>query len=75
MQHLNGKMIRRILSIGKQAGSCIVRTLGRKGLRPLVFLLCFAALLPVAIAVDLSPLEQIPVQEGGRKKPYLVFDE
>jgi ABC-type transport system involved in cytochrome c biogenesis permease subunit len=24
-------------------------------------------------AVDVTPLETIPVQEGGRKKPYLVF--
>ena len=28
-----------------------------------------------ACAVDLSPLEQIAVQEGGRKKPFLVFAE
>lgn len=37
---------------------------------------CFLALLLAAqtlSAMDLSPLEQIPVQEGGRKKPYLVF--
>ncbi|GAB4178518.1 MAG: hypothetical protein Fur0032_18990 [Terrimicrobiaceae bacterium] len=25
--------------------------------------------------VDTSPLEKLPVQEGGRKKPYLVFAE
>ena len=39
---------------------------------------CFLALLvalQVACAVDLSPLEQITVQDGGRKKPYLVFAE
>jgi cytochrome c-type biogenesis protein CcsB len=39
---------------------------------------CFLALLialQAAYAVDLSPLEQITVQEGGRKKPYLVFAE
>jgi len=24
-------------------------------------------------AMDLSPLEGVPIQEGGRKKPYLVF--
>ena len=24
-------------------------------------------------ALDLSPLEEVPIQEGGRKKPYLVF--
>jgi cytochrome c-type biogenesis protein CcsB len=37
----------------------------------LVLLVCFQA----TYAVDLSPLEQIPVQEGGRKKPFLVFAE
>ncbi len=31
--------------------------------------------LQLACAVDLSPLEQIAVQEGGRKKPFLVFAE
>ena len=39
---------------------------------------CFLALLvtlQAACAVDLSPLEQITVQEGGRKKPFLVFAE
>ena len=39
---------------------------------------CFLALLialQAACAIDLSPLEQITVQEGGRKKPYLVFAE
>ncbi len=39
---------------------------------------CFLALfvaLQAACAVDLSPLEQISVQEGGRKKPFLVFAE
>jgi ABC-type transport system involved in cytochrome c biogenesis permease subunit len=39
---------------------------------------CFLALLvalQAACAVDLSPLEQITVQDGGRKKPYLVFAE
>jgi cytochrome c-type biogenesis protein CcsB len=37
---------------------------------------CFLALLVAthaACAIDLSPLEQITVQEGGRKKPFLVF--
>jgi cytochrome c-type biogenesis protein CcsB len=29
--------------------------------------------LETVCAIDLSPLEQIPVQEGGRKKPFLVF--
>ena len=39
---------------------------------------CFIALLVAlhaACAVDLTPLEQITVQEGGRKKPFLVFGE
>jgi ABC-type transport system involved in cytochrome c biogenesis permease subunit len=39
---------------------------------------CFLALLfafQAASAIDLSPLEQITVQEGGRKKPFLVFAE
>ena len=39
---------------------------------------CFLALLvtlQAACAVDLSPLEQITVQDGGRKKPFLVFAE
>ena len=39
---------------------------------------CFLALLfalQAACAVDLSPLEQITVQQGGRKKPFLVFAE
>jgi cytochrome c-type biogenesis protein CcsB len=39
---------------------------------------CFLVLLvalQAACAVDLSPLEQITVQEGGRKKPFLVFAE
>lgn len=26
-------------------------------------------------ALDLSPLEEVPIQEGGRKKPYLVFTQ
>lgn len=28
-----------------------------------------------ACALDFSPLEKLPIQEGGRKKPYLVFAE
>lgn len=39
---------------------------------------CLLALLlaaQAAFALDLSPLEKIPVQEQGRKKPYLVFAE
>jgi ABC-type transport system involved in cytochrome c biogenesis permease subunit len=39
---------------------------------------CFLALLAAlqaASALDLSPLERITVQEGGRKKPFLVFAE
>jgi ABC-type transport system involved in cytochrome c biogenesis permease subunit len=39
---------------------------------PLVLLLCLA-LAPAALALDFKPLETMPVQEGGRKKPYLVF--
>jgi ABC-type transport system involved in cytochrome c biogenesis permease subunit len=31
--------------------------------------------LQTVCALDLSPLEQMPVQEGGRKKPFLVFAE
>jgi ABC-type transport system involved in cytochrome c biogenesis permease subunit len=31
------------------------------------------AVLAPARALDFSPLEKIPVQEGGRKKPYYVF--
>ncbi len=37
---------------------------------------CLVALLialQAAHALDLSPLEEIPIQEGGRKKPFLVF--
>jgi ABC-type transport system involved in cytochrome c biogenesis permease subunit len=30
---------------------------------------------PAAANMDLTPLELMPVQEGGRKKPYLVFAE
>ncbi len=37
----------------------------------LALLIAFQA----AGAIDLSPLEQITVQEGGRKKPFLVFAE
>lgn len=36
-------------------------------------LLAVFVAVPVLGAMDLSPLEQVPVQEGGRKKPYLVF--
>ena len=39
---------------------------------------CFLTLLAAlqaACALDLSPLEQIAVQESGRKKPFLVFAE
>ena len=31
--------------------------------------------LQAVCAMDLTPLDRIPVQEGGRKKPYLVFAE
>jgi ABC-type transport system involved in cytochrome c biogenesis permease subunit len=37
------------------------------------FLLALICLSSAVYAVDVTPLEQIPVQEGGRKKPYLVF--
>ena len=37
--------------------------------------LVLVAALQVACALDLSPLDRIPVQEGGRKKPFLVFAE
>lgn len=36
-------------------------------------LLLLAALSPLAHALDFSPLEETPIQEGGRKKPFLVF--
>jgi ABC-type transport system involved in cytochrome c biogenesis permease subunit len=36
-------------------------------------LLALVLVAPAIRAMDLSPLEQIPIQEGGRKKPYLVF--
>lgn len=36
-------------------------------------LLALALTLSAAQAVDFSSLESIPIQEGGRKKPYLVF--
>lgn len=38
-------------------------------------LLALILAMPAAFAMDLSPLEKIPVQETGRKKPYLVFAE
>ena len=37
---------------------------------------CLFALIlasPTLWALNLSSLEEVPVQEGGRKKPYLVF--
>jgi ABC-type transport system involved in cytochrome c biogenesis permease subunit len=37
------------------------------------FLLAIICLSSTAWALDFSALEPIPVQEGGRKKPYLVF--
>jgi ABC-type transport system involved in cytochrome c biogenesis permease subunit len=39
---------------------------------PLVLVLLFALSLP-ALALDFKPLETMPVQAGGRKKPYIVF--
>ena len=43
-------------------------------IRILAAILLAAACLP-ARALDLSGLESIPIQEGGRKKPFLVFAE
>jgi ABC-type transport system involved in cytochrome c biogenesis permease subunit len=37
------------------------------------FLLALICLSTAVYAVDPAPLESIPVQDGGRKKPYLVF--
>jgi ABC-type transport system involved in cytochrome c biogenesis permease subunit len=37
------------------------------------FLLVSLFAMQAAFAVDLSVFEQVPVQEGGRKKPFLVF--
>jgi len=36
-------------------------------------LLIFFATLGAALALDLTGLETVPIQEGGRKKPFLVF--
>lgn len=41
----------------------------------LVLLLVLVLSSPAARALDFAPLETMPVQEGGRKKPYLVFAE
>ncbi len=38
----------------------------------LALVLCAAGIAPAA-AVDLAPLDTMPVQHGGRKKPYIVF--
>lgn len=38
-------------------------------------LLAFFLAVQAACALDLSPLDKVPIQEGGRKKPYLVFAE
>src|SRR5262245_8575317 len=35
--------------------------------------LCLIVAVQTACALDLGPLDQIPVQEAGRKKPLLVF--
>jgi hypothetical protein len=35
--------------------------------------LAFLAALQAAWAVDVSTLNEIHIQDGGRKKPYLVF--
>jgi ABC-type transport system involved in cytochrome c biogenesis permease subunit len=39
----------------------------------LVLFLALMLAAPLARALDATPLEAIPVQEGGRKKPFLVF--
>lgn len=38
-------------------------------------LLVFILAAQAACALDLSPLDTVPIQEGGRKKPFLVFAE
>jgi len=43
-------------------------------MRLIPILLLVLAALP-ARALDFKPLDQLPVQDGGRKKPYLVFAE
>lgn len=43
-------------------------------MRLIPILLLVLAALP-ARALDFQPLDQLPVQDGGRKKPYLVFAE
>jgi ABC-type transport system involved in cytochrome c biogenesis permease subunit len=45
-----------------------------KEMRLIPILLLVLAALP-ARALDFQPLDQLPVQDGGRKKPYLVFAE
>jgi cytochrome c-type biogenesis protein CcsB len=43
-------------------------------MKPLVLLATFLlALAAPARALDLTKLESVPIQEGGRKKPFLVF--
>ncbi|MDD5200521.1 MAG: cytochrome c biogenesis protein CcsA [Terrimicrobiaceae bacterium] len=44
-------------------------------MRPLLVLALILAIGAPARALDFKPLEAIPVQEGGRKKPCLVFAE
>lgn len=39
----------------------------------LICMLFSALMIAPAVALDTSMLEKVPVQEGGRKKPYLVF--
>jgi ABC-type transport system involved in cytochrome c biogenesis permease subunit len=41
----------------------------------LLAILALVLAAPLAHALDFQPLEKIPVQDGGRKKPYLVFAE
>jgi ABC-type transport system involved in cytochrome c biogenesis permease subunit len=45
-----------------------------KEMRLIPILLLMLAALP-ARALDFKPLDQLPIQDGGRKKPYLVFAE
>ena len=46
----------------------------RSKLTPVMrWLLFFVLAVQTAYALDLRPLDSIPIQEGGRKKPFLVF--
>ena len=45
----------------------------KRSLQNLVALASFLLLLAPARALEISAIETIPIQEGGRKKPFLVF--